>query len=293
MTLARPVLFLWRRPHHKVQGRLCVKKAMPNLPAFVLPRSAGAAVTMFFVILCAAPAQAQPSQIQPFKMPGASGQPAKAPDLDLSVHHYTRILTAEGVLRESRYEEKMMRRAGHVWTQRVLPDKAPGHEGSHHHGSATERKISQKGEHGHRHFNHVLLPRHVFHTGRELRLEFVDVREREVISIAPSEYENVNFDGSWPNAFFLADPKIVLGMPTAHRASAVAGAQWRELIKGGVAQRVLWDEKRQIPLLIERVESSGRYLERVEIKVQPALAKSLPWDGLKGYAQKEYADFLD
>lgn len=266
---------------------------MPHLPAFVLPRSVNAAVTVFFLMLCAVPAQAQPFQIQPLQMPGAAGQPAKGPDLDLSVHRYTRILTAEGVLRESRYEEKMMRRAGHVWIQRVLPGDLSGHEGSQHHGSSTKSKVSQKEEHGHRHFNHVLLPRHVFHTGSELRLEFVDFQEREVISIAPSEYENVGFDGSWPNAFFLADPKIVFTMPTTQRVSPVAGAQWRELVKGGITQRVLWDEKRQIPLLIERVESSGRYLERVEIKVQPSLAKSLPWEGLKGYAQKEYADFLD
>lgn len=231
--------------------------------------------------------------MQRSQVPAAAGQQAKGPDLDLSLHHYTRILTAEGVLRESRYEEKMMRRDGHVWVQRVLPVNPPGHEGSHQHKSPTAGKMPQKDEHGHRHFNHVLLPRHVFHTGSELRLEFVNLREREVISITPSEYENVNFDGSWTNAFFLADPKIVFAMPMVHRASPAAGAQWRELVKGGVTQRVLWDEKRQIPLLIERVESSGRSLDRVEIKVQPALAKSLPWEGLKGYAQKEYADFLD
>lgn len=94
-----------------MRRRSSVKKAMPHLPAFVLPRSVNAAVTVFFLMLCAVPVQAQPFQIQPLQMPGAAGQPAKGPDLDLSVHRYTRILTAEGVLRESRYEEKMMRRA--------------------------------------------------------------------------------------------------------------------------------------------------------------------------------------
>lgn len=239
-------------------------------------------------VLCSFPVHAQASKTR-----AVVATPAPGPDLDLSVHYTSRILTAEGVLRESRYEEKMMRRGDHVWTERVLPKDPSGHEASHGHGKQAAAKPSGKDEHGHRHFNHVMLPKHVFLTNGELRLEFVDFHQREVISIAPSEYENVNFDGSWANAFFLADPKIVSTIPVTHRASPVAGAQWRELAKGDMVQRVLWDGKRQIPLLVEKVDSRGRYVQRMEVKVQPGLAKSLPWERVKGYAQKEYADFLD
>ena len=73
----------------------------------------------------------------------------------------------------------------------------------------------------------------------------------------------------------------------------MAGARWREISRSGAYQRVLWDENRMIPLLIEKGDAAGRTLERIEIMPRPALAKALPWAGTEGYARKEYADFLD
>jgi hypothetical protein len=138
-----------------------------------------------------------------------------------------------------------------------------------------------------------MLPRHVMHSNGQVRLEFVDVHEREVVAIPPGEYENVSFDGSWANAFFLLDPEKVAALPATDRASPVAGARWREIEKGGVYQRILWDGKRMIPLVMEKGDVAGRTLERMEITPQASLAKEPPWTGIKGYALKEYADFLD
>lgn len=204
----------------------------------------------------------------------------QAPDLDLSIRYYSRVLTPEGVLRESRYEERMVRRRDHVWTARVLPAE-----------STREEPAGE--EHEHKHFNYVVLPRHVVRDGNRVRLEFVDVRERAVVSIAPSEYENVNFDGSWVNAFFLADPQQVAALPVTNRTSAIAGAHWHEQEKNGVFRRVLWDEKRMVPLVIESGNRQNTFYRRIEIMPQPKLAATLPWQGIAGYAQKEYADFLD
>ena len=217
-------------------------------------------------------------------MSAAHAAPAQGPDLDLAIHYYSRVVTPEGVLRESRYQERMMRRADHVWTARVLPDTPAAHGAD----AAPARH-----EHERKHFNHVMLPRHVLRSNGQVRLEYVDLREREVVSIPSSEYENVNFDGSWANAFFLLDPKLVAALPLVHRASPVAGAHWHEASKGGGYQRVLWDDKRMIPLLIEKGDAAGRTLERIEIVPEPTLAKALPWAGARAYAQKEYADFLD
>jgi hypothetical protein len=205
---------------------------------------------------------------------------AQPPDLDLSIRYYSRVLTPEGVLRESRYEERMVRRRDHVWTARVLPQEGMREE--------------QTGEeHEHKHFNYVVLPRHVIRDGNGVKLEFVDVRERTVVSIAPSEYESVNFDGSWANAFFLADPRQVAALPVTARASAVAGARWHEQEKNGVFRRVLWDEKRMVPLVIETGNRQDTFYRRMEIMPQSTLSALLPWQGTASYAQKEYADFLD
>jgi hypothetical protein len=230
---------------------------------------------------------AQPSQTNVVAVAAVHG-----PDLDLSITHYTRIQTPEGVLRESRYEEKMVRRPGHVWTERVVPETASTQQAIHRHDKSGPAASAGLAEHAHRHFNHVLLPRHVSSTGDQLRLEFVDFHEREVITIAPSEYENVNFDGSWANTFFLVDPKIVAALPVSKK-TAPSGARWHELTRDGIYQRVLWDEKRLIPLVVEKGDIQGSILERMEVRVQPGLADVPRWASLKGYAQKEYADFLD
>ncbi|HEX8405999.1 MAG TPA: hypothetical protein VF670_15355 [Duganella sp.] len=197
-----------------------------------------------------------------------------APDLDLTVAYYSKVVTPDGVTRESRYEEKMLRRPGHVWSARVLPAHAAPQEG-HHHG-----------------FNHIVLPRHVTLAGKTPRVEYVDAKERAVVAIPPSEFENVNFDGSWDRAFYLLDPKVLNAMPVTTRVTTVPGARWREREEGGVFQRVLWDEQRQIPLTIESGDKAGTFYRRVDVTPHAGAAEA-PWKKLQGYAQREYSDFLD
>lgn len=244
------------------------------------------------IIACVSMVTAYAGHAQPPQTNAAAMSAVQAPDLDLSIIHYTRVQTPEGVLRESRYEERMIRRPGHVWTERVVPKPASAPQAIHSHDKAGPAASAGVTEHAHRHFNHVLLPRHVSNKGDQLRLEFVDFHAREVIAIAPSEYNNVNFDGSWINTFFLVDPKVVAALPVSKKTSP-SGARWHELIRDGMYQRVLWDEKRLIPLLVEKGDIQGNILERMEIQVQPGLAALPRWTSLKGYAQKEYADFLD
>ena len=204
---------------------------------------------------------------------------AAATDLDMKIAYYSKVVTPEGVTREARYEEKMLRRAGHVWTMRVLPAHAAAHE-DHQPGA-------------HKHFNHVVLARHVTLENARPRIEFIDAHDRQVVSVPPAEYGNVSFDGSWDHAYYLLDSKRLKSMPLSSRASSTPGARWREREDNSVFERVLWDEQRQIPLLIESGDKAGTFVNRMEITVQPALTRDLPWQKLKGYAQKEYSDFLD
>lgn len=214
---------------------------------------------------------------------GTQAMPARpdGPDLDLAIQHYSRVLTSDGVLRETRYDETMLRRAGHVWLARVLPAKRAA---AHDH---------EKGGHQHSHPNYEALPRHVMRDGDKVRFEAVNAGEREVISVPPAEFGNVNFDGSWINAFFLMDPQRVAALPLSTRPSAVAGARWREQEKNGVFQRVLWDDARMVPLVVETGDRAETFFERVTVKPLPRLTKSLPWTQVKGFAQREYSDFLD
>jgi hypothetical protein len=198
-----------------------------------------------------------------------------APDLDLGISYYTKVVTDEGVTRETRYEERWQRRAGHVWVERVLPERA-----SHQ-------------EDGHKHFNAVKLARHVMMENGKLKLEYVDLHGRERVAIPPAEYENVAFDGSWEHSFYLASPKVIAQMPLSARSSTVPGARWRERERNGRFERVLWDDSRQVALVIETGDRNGQEYQRIEAHPVPKASAASPWSRLAGFSQKEYADFLD
>lgn len=214
---------------------------------------------------------------------------APAPDLDLTVQYYSMVLTTEGVTREARYEEKMLRRPGHVWVTRVLPKNVV----DLHDDEAKSKPVAKTKDADHTPFNHVLIPRHVVLENNKLRVEYVDAHDKNIVAIPASEYDNVNFDGSWENSYYLLDPQLIKAMPLSKQVSSTPGAVWREREKNGVFQRVLWDEQKQIPLVIESGDKAATFYRRVDVKPVATLSRELPWKNLKGYAQKEYADFLD
>jgi hypothetical protein len=209
-----------------------------------------------------------------------------APALDMSIVYYDRALTSDGVLRESRYEETMLRRPGHVWVARVLPKWPEKALQKHDHQE-------HEAEHDHKHFNHIALPRHVTQEAQLVKVEYVDHPNKQVINIVATEFENVNFDGSWVNAYFLVDPEVVLAMPLSKSKESVGQLSWHELNRNGIFQRVLWDEKNLIPREIETGKTDGSIFRKVSIKVNPSVSAQLPWQNVKGYVQKEYSDFLD
>ena len=217
----------------------------------------------------------------------------RVPDLDLAIRYYSKVRTAEGVTREARYEEKMLRRTGQVWVARVVP-KAVDAQALHAAPEIAKKNVSLKvKEPEHQHFNHVLTSRHIILENNKLRVEYVDAHSKNIVSVPASEYANVNFDGSWENSFYLLDPKLVNAMPVSPKSSAVPGAQWHEREKNGVFQRVLWDTQKQIPLIIESGDKAATFYQRVDVTPQASNTLALPWKNLQGYAQKEYADFLD
>ena len=202
-----------------------------------------------------------------------------APNLDLSIKYFSRELTPDGVLHETSYEEKMLRRSGHVWTWRVLPNLS------------TNDTTNSK--HGHKDFNYTQLPRHINLEGNKMRVNFINERAQQIIAIASTEYENVNFDGSWLNAFFLIDPQLVAVIPVSSRISTAANSRWHEIERNGLFQRVLWDARLSIPLIIETGDRKRGLLQRITVSPNTKLTQDLPWLHVQGFTQKEYSDFLD
>jgi hypothetical protein len=215
----------------------------------------------------------------------ATGLNAALPgaELDLSIHYFNRVLSSDGVVHESQYTEKMLRRRGHVWSYREIPARVAEQESGHE-------------KHEHKEFNYLLLPRHVSveeQKNGKMTVEFVDSHDKKVILIQPTEYENVNFDGSWLNTFYLVSPAAISVMPKSKQVSSVAQARWYEAKKNGLFQRILWDEKNLVPLLIETGDQKNTFFQRITVSLKSPQDKALPWLNLQGYAQKEYSDFLD
>jgi hypothetical protein len=261
-------------------------------------------VPTFSLMLLTASSLANAQTAQPQAGPALSpapsvaipAKPASLVDLDARVLVEARSLSGDGILRQTRYEDQLMRRGDHTWTLRILPVGTPmADEHDHDQAKPTKTGARKTSEPDHQHFNPQLAGRHVWLDAGKVRLEFVDTRSRMVVPVAPAEFETVGFDGSWERAYYMVSPREVARMPVTARPSPVAGARWHETQAAGLSTRVLWDDRLGIPRIIEIESLPGRPLVWRRVTVTPAaqLAKAVPWQQTQGYQMREYSDFLD
>ncbi|MCA8066528.1 hypothetical protein [Burkholderia sp. AU38729] len=227
-----------------------------------------------------------------------------AADLDAVLLHESRTVTADGVTRTTMYRERMVRRDGHVWVERVLPvAAASGHGDDHDHDhdaggrTGVQPAAAHAGHAGHKHFNFQAAARHVTYDGKTARIEYVDAAHRTVVSVPPAEYETTGFDGSWDNAYYVTPPSQLKRLAAAKRGDA-PGTRWYEQAVDtpgarGV-NRILWSETLQAPLSVEYRSADGRVVRKLTLTPAPAARReTLPWQTLASYTRKEYADYLD
>lgn len=231
-----------------------------------------------------------------------------AADLDAVLLHESRTVTADGVTRTTTYRERMVRRDGHVWVERVLPVAAAGgghgddHDHDHDAGGAHQdppRAGAQPAaEHaGHKHFNFQAAARHVTYDGKTARIEYVDAANRTVVGVPPAEYETTGFDGSWDNAYYVTPPSQLKRLAVAKRGDAPGTRWYEQAVESPGARgvnRILWSERLQAPLSVEYRSADGRVVRKLTLTPEPAARRApLPWQTLAGYTRKEYADYLD
>ncbi|MDN7491496.1 hypothetical protein QZM35_27640 [Burkholderia sp. AU45274] len=224
-----------------------------------------------------------------------------AADLDAVLLHESRTVSADGVTRTTMYRERMVRRDGHVWVERVLPVAAAGGHGNDHdhdHDAGVRTGVQPAAAHaGHKHFNFQAAARHVTYDGKTARIEYVDAANRTVVSVPPAEYETTGFDGSWDNAYYVTPPSQLKRLAVAKRGD-VPGTRWYEQAidtpgARGV-NRILWSETLQAPLSVEYRSADGRVVRKLTLTPAAAARReTLPWQALASYTRKEYADYLD
>ena len=212
---------------------------------------------------------------------------AAAPDLDALVTHESTVVTHTGVMRTERFSERIIRRAGHVWTERVVPAFALRA------GQAAEKEAEKA---DHRHFDFEAAARHLTREADgKTRLEYVDREKKWAVFVPASEYGPVGFSGNWDAEFHLAPPTLVERMPVrASRTLETGGAVWHEERRNGWTNRVLWSPALQYPLAIEALRDDGTIVRKTVVKMLPATpAVELPWLVLGQYRQRAYDDFMD
>ncbi|WP_139826369.1 hypothetical protein [Derxia lacustris] len=237
----------------------------------------------------AQPALAAPAVPAPRALPVAAAAAVAAPipagelpPLDAVVSYESLLVSHAGITETRNFRNLLIRRPGHVWMQRLLPEHRAGHGEAAEHG-------------GHKHFDFEAATQHLTRDAAgAVRADYVDDAARLIVFLPPAEYAVAGFDGSWEGAAALVPQKVVMAMPRINRP-APAGAEWHEERRNGWTNRVLWSNTLRVALEIEtgRDDGSVRRITRV-VPRTPALADAeLPWLKLKGYEQKEYQDFLD
>lgn len=213
--------------------------------------------------------------------------PAEAvasPDLDAVVTYETRQVMASGVVRDERWQERLVRRGDSVWSERVLPASTAG---AHAHESAVQHA-------GHKHFDFDGAARLVQRDRQgETVLRYVDVKNRVVVAVPAAEYGAVGFDGRWGAAAYVVPPEVVAAMPSG-RGTAQPGTRRLADRADGWTHRVLWSDVQGIALRVESSRDDGSFSRRVSVAIASSGAATRPpWFGIDAYAQKQYDDFMD
>ncbi|MBM3114908.1 hypothetical protein [Jeongeupia naejangsanensis] len=209
---------------------------------------------------------------------------AALPDAAATITYESRVVTAEGVTKQTRFQERWLRSKDNVWSERIVPANAlpeSVHEGEH------------GGEHDHHHdMNFATAAKYVYLDAKGVvALNFVRPAQKTVIVMGKGDYAQVGFDGSWQAAATLVDRKQLDKM-TRVAKPAPDGASWYEQRQNKQYVRVLWSSARQLPLSIESGRDDGSSWSRITVAPQ-ALPATLPWTRMAGYTRKDYMDLLD
>ena len=212
-------------------------------------------------------------------------QAADLPPLDADVRYDSKTVTHAGVVETRQFHNRLIRRPGHVWRERVIPLQV---DGAHVHAVATAAP-------SHKHVDFDTASQHLSRGAQgEIRAEYVDRQQRQVIFVPPTEYSVSGFDGSWDNAAMMVAETTVMAMPVSARKAGTADAKWHEQAGHGWYNRVLWSDKYKVALIVESGKTDGTVVRRTV--VEPTVVtpdRQLPWKKLAGFQQKEYDDFMD
>lgn len=216
---------------------------------------------------------------------GSTGTVQAAPDVSLQVTHYSVSMGIDGIKRSTEFSERVLRRGETMWVERVMPAHA------HPETTAQDPKAVKVVAKEHAHPDLTTATRWIERgADGKTRLRLVAAHDQVVVSIAPTEYGTVGFDGSWLAAYHLMDPALLKKLKASN---TTAQGQWFESTTPGAPQvRVLWDAKLEVPLQVVTRSADGASSRTTTVRVLQGAEKA-PWQATTTFATKDYSDFLD
>ena len=202
--------------------------------------------------------------------------PAAAQDVDLLVRHRTIAASADGVKRSTEFTERMVRRDGQVWVERVVP------QGWH---SASEHAQPDQ---EHKHLDVAVAARWITRDASgKLRVRLASREDKVLVDVDQTDFANIDFDGSWLAAYHLIDPAALKTMKLAGKKGDLT-----TYLSAGTARqvKVVWNDRLQVPVRVESVAGASSKQTVVEVKTPD---KALPWQATQQYTRKDYSDYLD
>jgi len=208
-----------------------------------------------------------------------SAQYAVAAPLSAVMTYESMTITAEGVKKQTQFQEKFIRDANVVWSERII-------------GKTAQQHAHESEEDNEHNLNFATAAKWLVKDEKNLiKFRFVREGEKKIIEPRVTEYGTLGFNGEWETAYYLVNRDAMKKM-TVLKQQAPAGATWYEKKNVEEFTRVLWDEKNQVPLSIESGRFDGTMDNKITIVLTSAPAK-LPWNTINTYQTIAYEDLLD
>ncbi|MDO2953719.1 hypothetical protein [Aeromonas simiae] len=203
------------------------------------------------------------------------------PDQAAQITYETRTTTPDGIVKESRWQERWLRVGDTLWSERLIPlPLARAFHARHDRQS------------GHKHFTHQMAARWVEPDAQgKPYLRYADRWHKQVVEVPAPEYGMVDFQPDWANLRQLFDPAHLTRMQPLN-TPAPEGARWYQEEQGNERTRVLWSQARQLALVVESGSLDGWRHYRMTVTPK-ALPTALPWQSLDGFQELDIRDFFD
>ncbi len=196
-------------------------------------------------------------------------------------------LTAEGVKKQTWFQEKFIRDTNTLWSQRIIP-----HAAHHDHKKKNHKEEDHKQEQHKHNLNFATAGKWLVRdVNNHIKFSLVRSEEKTIINPRVSEYGTLGFDGVWETAYYLVNRDSLKKM-TVVRKAAPEGATWFEKKDTKQFTRILWDERKQIPLSIETASVDGTSTNKITLAITAA-PSVLPWNTIGSYQNIDYEDLLD